>query len=131
VGTLVKKVETVEDLLNPNVVKVVVDKNMYALYFSRSTIPFIRDEKNEKHWLELHTFYKHIGLYIFRREFLLQYTHLPISGLEQAEKLEQLRILEAGYKIKVGITNYDSIPIDTPEDVSRVVKILRQTSSSQ
>ena len=129
VGTLIKKISSQEELFNPNVVKVALSSNGYALYFSRSTIPYVRGETDEKRWLERHTFYKHIGLYIFQRDFLLRYAHLPVSQLEQAEKLEQLRILEAGYKIKAGITTYDSIPIDTPEDVARVVSILQKTSS--
>ena len=129
VGTLIKQISSQEDLFNPNVVKVVLNYGGYAIYFSRSTIPYVRGEADEKQWLERHTFYKHIGLYVFRRKFLIQYTQLPVSNLERAEKLEQLRILEAGYKIKAGITTYDSIPIDTPEDVARVVAMLRQTSS--
>jgi 3-deoxy-manno-octulosonate cytidylyltransferase (CMP-KDO synthetase) len=128
VGTLIKQISLQEELLNPSVVKVVLSHDGYAMYFSRLTIPCVRDEADEKRWLERHTFYKHIGLYIFRRKFLMQYAQLPVSYLEKAEKLEQLRILEAGYKIKTGITTYESIPIDTPEDIARVVAILRQTS---
>ncbi len=101
---------------------------MHALYFSRATIPFIRDEIDTAKWLEAHTFYKHIGLYVFRREFLLQYAKMPASSLERAEKLEQLRILETGNIIKAGVTKFDSIPIDTQEDVERVIKILQQTN---
>ncbi len=129
VGTLVKQISSPEELLNPNIVKVVFDHKGYALYFSRSIIPYVREEADERKWLEVHTFYKHIGLYIYRRTFLLQYAQLPDSPLEQAEKLEQLRILEAGYKIKIGRTTHASIPIDTPEDVARVIATLRQTSS--
>jgi 3-deoxy-manno-octulosonate cytidylyltransferase (CMP-KDO synthetase) len=129
VGTLIKQISSQEELLNPNVVKVVLNKDGYAIYFSRSTVPYVRGEEDGKPWLERHTFYKHIGLYVFRCEFLMQYAQLPVSQLEKAEKLEQLRILEAGYKIKTGITTNDSIPIDTPEDVARVVAILRHTSS--
>jgi len=99
------------------------------MYFSRSTIPYVRGEAAENKRFENYRFYKHIGLYVFQRKFLMQYAQLPASDLEKAEKLEQLRILEAGYKIKSGITNYDSISIDTPEDVARVVAILRQTPS--
>ena len=129
VGTLVKQIDSAKELFNPNVVKVVLSNDKYAIYFSRSTVPYVRGETDEKRWLERHAFYKHIGLYIFRRKFLMQYAQLPASILEKAEKLEQLRIVEAGYKIKAGITTYDSVPIDTPEDVARVVAILRQTSS--
>jgi 3-deoxy-manno-octulosonate cytidylyltransferase (CMP-KDO synthetase) len=129
VGTLVKQISSQEELLNPNIVKVVLNHEGYTIYFSRSIVPYVRGEADERKWLALHTFYKHIGLYISRRTFLMRYAQLPVSHLEKAEKLEQLRILEAGYKIKTGKTTYDSIPIDTPEDVARVVAILRQTSS--
>ncbi|MCX6121672.1 MAG: 3-deoxy-manno-octulosonate cytidylyltransferase [Ignavibacteriales bacterium] len=129
VGTLVKQISLLGELLNPNIVKVVLSDGGYAMYFSRSIVPYVRGEADMRQWLEHQTFYKHIGLYIFRREFLLQYAQLPVSQLEMAEKLEQLRILEAGYKIKAGITTYESIPIDTPEDVARVVEILEHTSS--
>jgi 3-deoxy-manno-octulosonate cytidylyltransferase (CMP-KDO synthetase) len=131
VGTLVKVINSKEDLLNPNVVKVVLSSELYGLYFSRAAIPFIRDEKDTGLWIEHHAFYKHIGLYVFRRDFLMQYSQLPASKLEKAEKLEQLRIIEAGHKIKAGITTFDSIPIDTPEDVERVVSILQQTLSGK
>jgi len=129
VGTLVKQITLKEELLNPNVVKVVLDRDGNALYFSRSIVPFVRGEADERTWLDRHTFYKHIGMYIFRRKFLVQYAQLPVSLLEKAEKLEQLRILEAGYKIKAGRTTFESIPIDTAEDVARVVSILHQIAS--
>ncbi|RPI05866.1 MAG: hypothetical protein EHM64_05145 [Ignavibacteriae bacterium] len=129
VGTLIKQITSSGELLNPNVVKVVLTAGGYAIYFSRSIVPYVRGEADEQRWLDQHTFYKHIGLYIFRRDFLMQYTHLPVSRLEKAEKLEQLRILEAGFKIKAGVTKYDSVPIDTPEDVNRVVTIMRQSTS--
>jgi 3-deoxy-manno-octulosonate cytidylyltransferase (CMP-KDO synthetase) len=131
VGTLVKAMDNLADLLNPNVVKVVLSHEMDALYFSRSPVPYIRAEEDRMRWIEVHEFYKHIGLYIFRRDFLLHFSKLPISKLEKAEKLEQLRILESGYRIKAGITRYDSIPIDTPEDVERVTAILRKISGNQ
>lgn len=126
VATLVKRIDSVDDLFNPNVVKVVLSEEMNALYFSRSTIPYIRDAVDDDHWLQNHIFYKHIGMYIFRSEFLKKYPDLQKSKLEEAEKLEQLRILEAGYKIKVGITTYDSIPIDTVDDVKKVETLLKK-----
>ncbi|MBN1399001.1 MAG: 3-deoxy-manno-octulosonate cytidylyltransferase [Bacteroidetes bacterium] len=129
VGTLVRKIDKAADVINPNIVKAVLSHNMHALYFSRSAIPFVRDEPDEAEWLNNNIFYKHIGLYVFRRDFLMQYAKLPDSKLEKAEKLEQLRILEAGYRIKTGITKYDSVPIDTKEDVERVVKILNQINT--
>jgi len=125
VGTLVRKIESTEELLNPGVVKVVVSADGDALYFSRSVIPFVRDVHDQSQWIQRHTFYKHIGLYVYRREFLLSYAAMPESGLERAEKLEQLRILERGYRIKVGITQHDSVPIDTTDDVRRAIDILQ------
>ena len=105
-----------DDLLrDTNKVKVVVDRNGCALYFSRSPIPFYRDNVSKK---AIH--YKHIGLYAYRKEFLVAFTQLPFGLLEQAEKLEQLRVLEQGYKIKVVETAFDSIEVDTPEDIKRV-----------
>ncbi len=127
VGTLARKIESVADLDNPAVVKVVFDVHRYALYFSRAAIPFLRDAGEHAQWLSRHTYYKHVGMYVFRREFLLNYASLPESSLERAERLEQLRILECGYRIKVGITNHDSISVDTPEDVQRVIGLLRSS----
>ncbi len=126
VGTLVKKIEIEQELINPSIVKVVVGCDQYALYFSRSVIPWIRDSINPLDWLKHHTFYKHIGLYVFQKDFLLKYSAMPESSLEKAERLEQLRILENGFRIKVGTTQYDSIPIDTQEDVDRVLEILKR-----
>jgi len=126
VGTLVKKIENVEDLSNPNIPKVVMDKNFYALYFSRSVIPFYRDETRPDQWLRQADFYKHIGIYIYRREFLLDFIKLPASRLEKIEQLEQLRVLENGYKIKIGITNTESIGVDVPGDIERVISYLNR-----
>jgi 3-deoxy-manno-octulosonate cytidylyltransferase (CMP-KDO synthetase) len=125
VGTLVKALASVEELMSPAVVKVVMSEDRYALYFSRTPIPYLRDVRDHAQWIQHHTFYKHIGMYVFRKDFLLKYTSMPESELERAERLEQLRILERGFKIKVGITNHDSISIDTPDDVLRVVEVLR------
>ncbi len=120
IATLVKPFEVedgVEALENPNSPKVVVDKAMCALYFSRSVIPYLRGvEKGD--WLKKHTFYKHIGMYGFRAEALKDVTSLPCSSLEIAESLEQLRWIENGYKIGVGVTNIQTIGIDTPEDLA-------------
>ncbi len=124
VGTLAKRINASEELSNPGIVKVIVDKNSYALYFSRSIIPYVRDERDSSKWLETRTFYKHIGLYVFRRDFLVEFSQMEESSLEQSEKLEQLRILENGFRIKVGYTEHDSIPIDTLADADRVVQIL-------
>jgi 3-deoxy-manno-octulosonate cytidylyltransferase (CMP-KDO synthetase) len=124
VGTLVKKIEDVENLMNPNIPKVVVDKDFYALYFSRSIIPFYRDVPDQRKWLRNENYYQHIGLYIYRREFLLKFVKLPISNLERIERLEQLRILENGYKIKVALTETKSIGVDVPSDIDRVISFL-------
>lgn len=113
-----------EALSNPNSPKVVVGRNMDALYFSRSVIPYLRGaETNE--WLSRHTYYKHIGLYAYRSNVLAEITRLPQSSLELAESLEQLRWLENGYKIKVGITDVETIGIDTPEDLMRAEEFLK------
>lgn len=122
-GTLARRLEDDRDLHNPGIVKVVVDRNGDALYFSRSAIPFGRDIPMER-WAGAHTYYKHIGLYVFRRAFLLQFASMPQTPLEMTEKLEQLRILEHGYRIRVTITKHDSIPVDTPEDLERVRTLL-------
>ncbi len=121
VGTLVKRITEVDDLNNPNIPKVVVDKDFYALYFSRSMIPFFRDERDQRQWLTKSNYYQHIGLYIYRRDFLLQLVKLPPSSLERVEQLEQLRVLENGYKIKVALTETDSIGVDVPADIDRVI----------
>ncbi len=127
VGTLAKQIESTDELMSPNSVKVVFDKDSYALYFSRSVIPHIRENSDYRSWLDHHTFYKHIGLYVFRRDVLLKFASMPESPLEKAERLEQLRALEAGFRIKVAITEFDSTPVDTQEDVERVIRSLRQT----
>ncbi len=125
VGTLARRITSVDDLRSPSVVKVVMEHTGRARYFSRSPIPFVRDEPSPERWLERHEFYKHIGLYVFRGEFLKTYVNLPQSKLELAEGLEQLRVIENGYAIRVGVTDLDSIPIDTPQDVERVTRLLR------
>ena len=114
-STLMHKIRDDKELHDTNKVKVVVDINGCALYFSRSPIPFYRDETSKK------TFhYKHLGLYAYRKEFLLAFTKLSYGLLEHAEKLEQLRALEHGFKIKVVETIFDSIEVDTPEDIKQV-----------
>jgi 3-deoxy-manno-octulosonate cytidylyltransferase (CMP-KDO synthetase) len=126
VGTLVRKIESADELLNPNIVKVVLDENNFALYFSRSPIPYHRESATMDEWHKRHQYYKHIGLYVFRREFLLEYSSWQESKLEQAERLEQLRIMEHGIRIKAAITEFDSVPIDTAEDAERVRSIIKQ-----
>lgn len=116
IGTLVKKIDHHTHLSNPNIVKVVFNSKYNALYFSRSPIPFCREIPSNE-WCEHHDFYKHIGLYAFTKSVLEDITRLDKSALEQAESLEQLRWLENGYKIRVGITDKETKGIDTPEDL--------------
>jgi len=120
-GTLMNDIASEEELLNPNVVKVVVDEDGFALYFSRSPIPYPRPGT----WGQA-TYYRHIGLYVYRREFLMTYARLPQTPLEKQEKLEQLRALEHGYRIRVVLTEHLCIGVDTPEDLERVRALLRQ-----
>ena len=108
---------------NPNSPKIVVDKRGYAMYFSRSIIPFVRG-KDEKEWSFSYPFLKHIGLYAYRRNVLKEVTQLPQGELEKAESLEQLRWLENGYRIKVGLTDVETVGIDTPEDLVRAEAFL-------
>lgn len=126
IATLVKPFSGNDDfavLENVNSPKVVVNKNMNALYFSRSIIPYQRNaDKND--WLKNHTYYKHIGLYAYRTEVLKEITSLPQSSLELAESLEQLRWLENGYTIKVGISEVETIGIDTPQDLEKAERYL-------
>ena len=117
----------IEALENPNSPKVVLDSGSRAIYFSRSVIPYLRGVAREE-WLSRHTFYKHIGMYAFRTEVLREVTSLPQSPLERAESLEQLRWLENGYKIGVGITDVETIGIDTPEDLARAEAWLQEHS---
>ena len=108
---------------NPNSPKIVVDKKGYAMYFSRSVIPFVRG-KESKEWPLFYPFLKHIGLYAYRRNVLAEVTRLPQGELEKAESLEQLRWLENGYRIKVGLTDVETVGIDTPEDLARAENFL-------
>lgn len=131
IATLVKPFlpkDGIETLSNPNSPKVVINNNMEAMYFSRSIIPFKRGEAQSE-WLNAHTYYKHIGLYAYRSDVLERITKLPQSPLEKTESLEQLRWLENGYRIKVGITNVETIGIDTPDDLIRAERFLSQNKS--
>jgi 3-deoxy-manno-octulosonate cytidylyltransferase (CMP-KDO synthetase) len=118
IATLIRKVNPGEDLLNVNQPKVVISKSGDALYFSRSAIPYLRDEKTGS-WLTAHTYFKHLGIYGYLRETLSEITRLPQSSLELAESLEQNRWLENGYRIRTAVTEWESIGIDTPEDLER------------
>ena len=123
IGTLGKPFETMEAVENPNSPKIITDLNGYAMYFSRSVIPFIRGKEREE-WIGHFPFLKHIGLYAYRREVLAEITKLPQSPLELAESLEQLRWLQNGYRIKVGLTDIETVGIDTPEDLQRAEALL-------
>ena len=118
IATLGKPFETMDEVKNANSPKIVHDNNGYALYFSRSVIPFVRGKECEE-WISHYPFLKHIGLYAYRKDVLKEVSSLPQSSLELAESLEQLRWLQNGYKIKVGLTDVETIGIDTPEDLKR------------
>lgn len=121
IATLAKPFTSKNELFDPNKVKVIADKNMHAIYFSRAVIPFLRNIEKQDEWLSNHKFYFHMGIYAYKKQVLAQITKLPASGLEIAESLEQLRWIENGYKIKLDFTEHDSsIGVDTPEDLERI-----------
>ena len=133
-SSLMKRIDNISDIENPNTVKVVVDKNNFALYFSRSPIPFIRDkeilcsaDKTTRPAENKLRAYKHIGLYAYTKDFLFTFANIPQSSLEKYEKLEQLRVLENGYKIKMVETKYDTVGVDTEEDLERARIMLGKT----
>ncbi len=130
-GTLCREIENPDEVFDPNVVKAVFDKNGFALYFSRAPIPWNRDL-----WVGTKTlsgmpagdgFHKHIGLYVYRRDFLLRYAKLPQTPLEEREKLEQLRALEHGHRIKVTVTRHESFGVDIPADLSKILQQLEES----
>jgi 3-deoxy-manno-octulosonate cytidylyltransferase (CMP-KDO synthetase) len=119
-GTLKKRIEDPREIGDPNVVKVVTDRTDNAIYFSRSTIPYVRGDDAQTPAV---AHYKHVGLYVYRRDFLLGYSDMPVGPLERAERLEQLRALENGYRIRVVETEYESLGVDTPDDLERVSRL--------
>lgn len=121
--------QSLEELFNPNSPKVVTDNRGYALYFSRSVMPFLRNVPREE-WLKSFTFLKHIGLYAYRAQTLTEITRLPQSRLELAESLEQLRWIQNGYRVKVGMTDVETVGIDTPADLRRAEEFMRQHPST-
>ncbi len=123
IATLVKALTSKEELFNPNLVKAVISKSREALYFSRSPIPHIRNTPEEA-WLSKHTFYKHIGMYAYRTDILQELTRLPVSSLEKAESLEQLRWLENGFRISIAETLTETFGIDTPDDLEKAIRHL-------
>ncbi|HSH50998.1 MAG TPA: hypothetical protein VK982_04660, partial [Bacteroidales bacterium] len=116
IATLIKKITDPNDVFNPNKPKVIFDHQMNAIYFSRSPIPYVRNEAKQN-WLKSFDFYRHIGMYAYKTSVLAKITRLERSKLEIAESLEQNRWIENGYTIKVSKTDFDSIGIDTPEDL--------------
>lgn len=145
-ATLIKKIKDTSEIFDPNIVKVVLDRKGYAIYFSRSPIPYdrrrmmdeARDIKDKILSLIHHepaapsfetVYYKHIGLYAYTKDFLFTFINLPMSKLEKAEKLEQLRALENGFKIKTVETEFDTIGVDTPLDLKRVKKLLENKNA--
>jgi 3-deoxy-manno-octulosonate cytidylyltransferase (CMP-KDO synthetase) len=123
-GTLKKQIADPTDIVNTNVVKVITNLLGDAIYFSRCPIPYERDGRTG-----VPIYFKHIGLYVYRREFLLRYPDLTVGPLEQAERLEQLRALENGYRIRVAATDYESLGVDTPEDLERVNQLFMVSDS--
>ncbi len=119
IGTLVKVIHKYDELFNPNVVKAIIDNNSFAIYFSRQPIPFLRDA-DKNNWTNKFNYFKHIGIYAYRTPTLNTIVELPIGKLEEAESLEQLRWIENGIKIKVNITDFESIGIDTPDDLTKL-----------
>jgi 3-deoxy-manno-octulosonate cytidylyltransferase (CMP-KDO synthetase) len=126
VATLMVPIAKPADIMDPNVVKVVLDFDGNALYFSRAPIPWVRDRNAPVHAQHM----KHLGLYAFRRSALLDFPTLPLGDLERIEQLEQLRWMENGYKIRIAETTYDSVSVDVPEDVERVERILRNAHAA-
>lgn len=124
IATLGKPFESMGAVQNPNSPKIVVDNMGFAMYFSRSVIPYVRG-KEKSSWLTHYPFLKHLGIYAYRKDVLRQVTQLPQSSLEIAESLEQLRWLQNGFKIKVGTTDVETVGIDTPQDLERAEEFLK------
>jgi len=129
-STLKYKITDVVDINSPSVVKVVVDRDDFALYFSRHAVPFNRDGVNKDGvgGSDMPVYYKHVGLYVYRRNFLMKFAKMESTPLERAEKLEQLRALENGFRIKVVTTEYDTIGVDEPQDLIKAEEILKEIS---
>ncbi len=122
ISTVATPIKTPADIMDPNVVKTVLDFENYALYFSRAPIPWVRDAASKIQVRHL----KHLGLYVFQRDALLEYPTLPQGELERVEQLEQLRWLENGWRIRVAEVEHDAVSVDVPEDVARVEKLLQK-----
>ncbi len=129
-GTLIRKAETVDELTSPNNARVIIDKEGYAIYFTRAVIPYTREIKSLEEAMKKFTFYRHIGIYAFRYDMLQAYVELPQSILEKMEQLEQLRLIENGYKIKTVISDYHPVCVDVPGDIDKVEKAIKYISSN-
>ncbi|MBR4440507.1 MAG: 3-deoxy-manno-octulosonate cytidylyltransferase [Bacteroidales bacterium] len=123
IATLVKRAKTSDEVFSENTAKVIVNTNNEAVYFSRSPIPFYRGKEREQ-WVTSHVYYRHIGVYAYRSDILQKITLLPQSGLELAERLEQNRWIENAYKIKVCLTDFEGLAVDTPEDLEKILKTM-------
>ena len=130
ITTLIRKERDWQNLFDPNIVKVIIDNTSHAIYFSRTAIPFIRDAKPE-FWTQKHQYFSHIGIYAYRSSVLKEIVRLPKGQLEKAEKLEQLRWIEYGYKIKVELVDYLGIGVDTQKDIDKIIEILKAQGNEQ
>ncbi len=130
-ATLARQVHDGEELLGHDTARVVIDKNRRALYFSRAAIPFVRDVRDVRQWPALYPFYDQIGIYAYRKRFLMGYAALPASLLEQAEKLEQLRALENGYILKVGLCDFAPVCVDLPEHIAVVERRIKEMENAR
>lgn len=125
-ASLCKPINDYDELMSRNAVKVVFDKDGKALYFSRYAIPFMRNENDDRLWMSKRTFYKHIGIYAYKCDVLKTIAALPQSGLELSESLEQLRWLENGYTVRMGVTEFESFSVDVPDDIVKIEKIFKE-----
>lgn len=125
IASLCKPIRDIDELLSHNAVKVVMDKNGKALYFSRYTIPFQRNESDIDKWMQLSTYYRHVGIYAYKTSVLKEISELPQSVLEKSESLEQLRWLENGYSVRMGVTEFESFSVDVPDDIRKIESIFK------
>lgn len=126
VATLCRKAKSNKEIFNPNTVRVVMNKDGDALYFSRAPIPFNRDAESAHNWLGTGPYFQHIGIYAYRRKFLLELSKQPQTDLEKVEKLEQLRVLETGHRIRVVETDYEPVGVDVPTDIQKVERLINR-----
>lgn len=125
IASLCKPIRDIDELLSHNAVKVVMDKNGKALYFSRYTIPFQRNESDTGKWMQLSTYYRHVGIYAYKTSVLKEISELPQSVLEKSESLEQLRWLENGYSVRMGVTEFESFSVDVPDDIRKIESVFK------